>query len=292
MDRILSLLTTTAIKWWDDNPWRLSAALSYYTLFSLAPLLTIAVAVAAVIVDESIVQGELLRQIEDLIGATGAAAMTTMLQSAGHPVHGAIATLISLITLFIVSMGMFSELQDALNLIWRVPVKPGSALWRGVKSRLFSLLLVIGTGFLLLVSLLMSAVLSAAERFIHRELPASQAIMMIIDISSSPVVITVLFALMYKMLPEGHIAWRDVWIGALATAVLFTIGKWAIGLYLDRAAMASMYGAASSLMVILAWVYYSDLIFFLGAEFTYVYAYQYGSRRAASGLLAPTIEKD
>ncbi len=292
LERFLSLFTKTAIKWWDDNPWRLSAALSYYTLFSLAPLLTIAVAVAAVVVDESVVQGELLRQLEDLIGASGAAAMTKMLQSAGHPVHGAIATVISLITLFIVSMGMFSELQDALNLIWRVPVKPGSALWRGIKSRLFSFLLVIGTGFLLLASLLMSAVMSAAERFIHRALPAPQAIMMIIDISSSPVVITVLFALMYKMLPEGHIAWRDVWIGALATAVLFTIGKWAIGLYLERAAMASMYGAASSLMVILAWVYYSALIFFLGAEFTYVYAYQYGSRRAAPELLTPTIEKD
>ena len=292
LERFLCLLTTTAIKWWDDNPWRLSAALSYYTLFSLAPLLTIAVAVAAVVVEESVVQGELLRQVEDLIGATGTAAMTKMLQSAGHPVHGTIATVISLITLLIVSMGMFSELQDALNLIWRVPVKPGSALWRGVKSRLFSFLLVIGTGFLLLASLLMSAVLSAVERFIHRELPAPQAIMTIVDISSSPVVITVLFALMYKMLPEGHIAWRDVWIGSLATAVLFTIGKWAIGLYLERAAMASMYGAASSLMVILAWVYYSALIFFLGAEFTYVYAYQYGSRRAAPELPAPTIEKE
>lgn len=273
------LLKMTAMKWWDDNPWRLSAALSYYTLFSLAPLFTIAVALAAVVVDESIVQEELLRQFEDLIGEPGAAAITKMLQSAGHPVHGTIATMISLITLFVVSMGMFSELQDAMNLIWRVPVQTGSALWRGVKSRLFSFLLVLGTGFLLLASLLMSAVVAAAERFIHRELPWPQAIMAVIDVSSSPVVITVLFALLFKMLPEGHIAWRDVWIGAPVTAMLFTIGKWAIGLYLGGAAMASMYGAASSLMVILAWVYYSALIFFLGAELTYVYAYQYGSRQ-------------
>jgi membrane protein len=282
IQRILQLLKTTAMKWWDDNPWRLSAALSYYTLFSLAPLFTIAVAVAAVVVEESIVQSELLRQFEDLIGEPGATAITKMLQSADHPVHGTIATLISLITLFVVSMGMFSELQDALNLIWRVPVRPGSALWRSVKSRLFSFLLVLGTGFLLLASLLMSAVVSAAERFIHRELPWPYVIMAVIDVSSSPVVITVLFALMFKMLPEGHIAWRDVWIGAPVTALLFTIGKWAIGLYLGGAAMASMYGAASSLMVILAWVYYSALIFFLGAELTYVYAYQYGSRRTTT----------
>lgn len=282
MERVIRLLTTTAMKWWDDNPWRLSAALSYYTLFSLAPLLTIAVAVAAVVVDESVVQGELLRQFEDLIGETGANAMTRMLHSAGHPVHGAIATLISLMTLLVVSMGMFGELQDALNLIWRVPRKRGSALWRVVRARLFSFMLVIGTGFLLLVSLLMNAVLSAAERFIHRELPGPHVIMTIIDVSGSPVVITVLFALMFKMLPEGHIAWRDVWLGALATAVLFTIGKWAIGLYLSGPAMSTMYGAASSLMAILVWVYYSALIFFLGAEFTYVYAYQYGSRRAVA----------
>ena len=281
-NRVLQLLKTTVMKWWDDNPWRLSAALSYYTLFSLAPLFTIAVAVATVAVEERAVQDQVLRQFEDLMGQPGATAIMKMLLSAGDPVHGTVATLISLITLFVVSMGMFSELQDALNLIWRVPVEPGSALWRGAKSRLFSFLLVLGTGFLLLVSLLISAVVSAAERFIHRELPWPYAIMAVIDVSSSPVVITLLFALLFKMLPEGHIAWRDVWVSAPATAILFSIGKWAIGLYLGGAAMASMYGAASSLMVILAWVYYSALIFFLGAELTYVYAYQYGSRRTIS----------
>jgi membrane protein len=276
--RILHLLNKTAMKWWDDNPWRLSAALSYYTLFSLAPLFTIAVAVATVVVEESIVQDQLLRQFEDLIGQPGATAIIKMLQSAGDPVHGTVAALISLITLCVVSMGMFSELQDALNLIWRVPVQPGSTLWRGVKSRLFSFLLVLCTGFLLLASLLMSAVVSAAERFIHRELPWPYVITAVIDVSSSPVVITVLFALLFKFLPEGHIAWRDVWVSAPATAMQFSIGKWVLGHYLGGAAMASMYGAASSLMVILAWVYYSALIFFLGAELTYVYAYHYGSR--------------
>jgi membrane protein len=276
----MRLLKDTAAKWWGDNPWRLSAALSYYTLFSLAPLLTIAVAIAAMVADEDAVQQELLGQFEDLIGKSGAEAMANMLDSAGHPAHGTIATLVSLVTLFVVSMGMFSELQDALNFIWRIPGKRSWVLWDALRTRLLSFMLVIGTGFLLLVSLIMSAVLAAVGKFIHWAVPWPQLIMTIVDLAGSPVVIALLFALMFKMLPEGYIAWRDVWIGAIATAMLFTIGKWAIGIYLGGAAMASMYGAASSLMAILVWVYYSALIFFLGAEFTYVYAHEYGSRRA------------
>jgi membrane protein len=280
---IIRLLTTTAMKWWDDNPWRLSAALSYYALFSLAPLLTLAVAVAAVVVDETVVQGELLRQLQELIGEKGTNAMTHMLHSAGHPVEGTVATLISFITLLIVSMGMFSELQDALNLIWRIPSRPrSSALWGLLRTRLFSFLLVIGTGFLLVAALTLNIVMAAAGKFIDRQMPDPQVIMTMINIMGSPVVMAVLFALMFKILPEGHIAWQDVWIGAIATAALFTLGKWAIGLYLGGPAMTSMYGAASSLMAILVWVYYSALIFFLGAEFTYVYAHQYGSRRPAN----------
>ena len=280
---IIRLLTTTAMKWWDDNPWRLSAALSYYALFSLAPLLTLAVAVAAVVVDETVVQGELLRQLQELIGEKGTNAMTHMLHSAGHPVEGTVATLISFITLFIVSMGMFSELQDALNLIWRIPSRPSSsALWGLLRTRLFSFLLVIGTGFLLVAALTLNIVMAAAGKFIDRQMPEPQVVMTMINIMGSPVVMAVLFALMFKILPEGHIAWQDVWIGAIATAALFTLGRWAIVLYLGGPAMTSMYGAASSLMAILVWVYYSALIFFLGAEFTYVYAHQYGSRRPAN----------
>lgn len=280
---IIRLLATTAMKWWDDNPWRLSAALSYYALFSLAPLLTLAVAVAAVVVDETVVQGELLRQLQELIGEKGTNAMTHMLHSAGHPVEGTVATLISFITLFIVSMGMFSELQDALNLIWRIPSRPrSSALWGLLRTRLFSFLLVIGTGFLLVAALTLNIVMAAAGKFIDRQMPEPQVVMTMINIMGSPVVMAVLFALMFKILPEGHIAWQDVWIGAIATAALFTLGRWAIGLYLGGPAMTSMYGAASSLMAILVWVYYSALIFFLGAEFTYVYAHQYGSRRPAN----------
>jgi len=283
IELIIRLLMTTVRKWWDDNPWRLSAALSYYTLFSIAPLLTLAVAVAAVVVDESVVQGELFRQLEELIGEKGTSAMTSMLHSAGHPVHGTLATLISVITLFIVSMGMFSELQDALNLIWRIPKRPRSSALLGVlRTRLFSFLLVIGTGFLLVAALILNVVMVAAGKFIHREMPEPQLLMTVINIMGSPVVMALLFTLMFKILPEGRIAWQDVWIGAIATAALFTLGRWAIGMYLGGPVMTSMYGAASSLMAILVWVYYSALIFFLGAEFTYVYAHQYGSRRSAN----------
>jgi membrane protein len=290
---ITNLLTTTARKWWDDNPWRLSAALSYYTLFSLAPLLTLAVAGAAIVVDEAVVQEELLRQLQELIGEKGANALTPMLHSAGHPVHGTLATLISLITLFIVSMGMFSELQDALNLIWGIPGhRRSSALWGLLRTRLFSFLLVIGTGFLLFTALILNIVMVAAAKFIHRELPEPQVIMMVINVMGSPVVMAALFTLMFKILPEEHIAWQDVWMGAIGTAALFTLGRWAIALYLGGPALTSMYGAASSLMAILVWVYYSALIFFLGAEFTCVYAHQFGSRRPATRTQAANMEAE
>jgi len=176
LELIIRLLTTTATKWWDDNPWRLSAALSYYTLFSLAPLLTLVVAVAAVVLDERVVQGELIRQLEDLIGEHGANAMTPMLHSAGHPVHGTVATLISFITLFIVSMGMFSELQDALNFIWRIPYRVRSSALLGLlRTRLFSFLLVIGTGFLLIAALVLNVVMAAAGTFIQSLCPSHRS---------------------------------------------------------------------------------------------------------------------
>ena len=279
LDRLVKLVTDTATKWWGDNVLRLSAALSYYTLFSLAPLFTIAVAVGAVVVDEEAVHVELLRQFEDLIGKPGADAMANMLHSAGQQMHGTVATLVTLVTLLVVSTGMFSELQDALNLIWGIPGKKRSVFWREVRGRVVSFILVIGTGFLVLISLVMHAMLAAIENFIHQELPWLHLIMAVVDVVSSPIVTAVIFALMFKVLPERDIAWGDVGWGAVIAAALFTFGKWAIGVYLGGPALNSMYGAASSLMAILIWVYYSALIFFFGAEFTYVYAHEFGSRR-------------
>ena len=276
---LVRLAKTTVMKWWDDNVLRLSAALSFYTLFSLAPLLTIAVAIAGLVVDEKVVQDEVLGQFKDLIGAPGADAIANMLESASQPVQGTIATVVSLVTLIIVSMGMFSELQDALNLMWRITPQKGAALWGAIKSRFLPFMRVIGTGFLLLVSLILSAVLAALSTFILQALPGPQVILIFVDVAVSLPVITLLFALMFKVLPDGYIAWMDVWLGAVASGTLFMIGKWVIGLYLGSTAMASMYGAASSLMIILAWVYYSALIFFFGAELTCVYTHEYGSRR-------------
>lgn len=275
---LVILVKATVMRWWDDNALRLSAALSYYTLFSLAPLLTIAVAIAGLVVDEKTVRDEVLGQSQGLIGKPGAAAIADMLESAGQPVQGTIATVVSLVTLVIVSMGMFSELQDALNLIWRTKPKKSDALWGALKSRFLSFILVIGTGVLLLVSLLVNAFLAALGKFVLQAVPGPPVMLTFVDVAVSLPVITLLFALMFKVLPDGYIAWRDVWIGAVASGTLFIIGEWAIGLYIGSTSMASMYGAAASLMVILVWVYYSALIFFLGAEFTCVYANEHGSR--------------
>lgn len=275
---VVRLVRKTAIKWWDDNVLRLSAALSYYTLFSLAPLLTIAVAIAGLAVDKKALQDEVLGQFTGLIGMPGADAIANMLESASQPVHGTIATVVSLVTLLIVSMGMFSELQDALNLIWRTKPKKNAALWGAIKSRFLPFMLVIGTSFLLLASLIMNALLAILSNFVLHAVPRPQVIMTLMDVAVSLPVITLLFALLFKVLPDGYIAWTDVWLGALASGTLFLIGEWVIGLYLGSTALVSMYGAASSLMIILAWVYYSSLIFFLGAELTYIYAHEYGSR--------------
>jgi len=275
---LVILVNATMMRWWDDNALRLSAALSYYTLFSLAPLLTIAVAIAGLVVDEKTVRDEVLGQSQGLLGKPGADAIADMLASAGQPVQGTIATVVSLVTLVIVSMGMFSELQDALNLIWRTKPKKSDALWGALKSRFLSFILVIGTGVLLLVSLLLHAFLAALGKFVLQAVPGPPVMLTFVDVAVSLPVITLLFALMFKLLPDGYIAWRDVWLGAVASGTLFIIGEWAIGLYIGSTSMASMYGAAASLMVILVWVYYSALIFFLGAEFTCVYANEYGSR--------------
>lgn len=274
---LVRLAKTTVMKWWDDNVLRLSAALSFYTLFSLAPLLTIAVAIAGLVVNEKVVRDEALGQFKELMGAPGADAIANMLASASQPVQGTIPTVVSLV---IVSMGMFSELQDAFNLIWRMTPQKGAALWGVIKSRFLPFMLVIGTGLLLLGSLILSAVLAALSKFILQVVPGPQVILIFVDVAVSLPLITLLFALMFKVLPDGYIPWMDVSLGAVASGTLFMIGKWVIGLYLGSTAMASMYGAASSLMIILAWVYYSALIFFWGAELTCVYAHEYGSRMA------------
>ncbi|MEP6886881.1 MAG: YihY/virulence factor BrkB family protein [Nitrospirales bacterium] len=272
------LLAQTIRKWWADNALRLSAALSYYTLFSIAPVLTIAVATAGLVVNTTLVEQEMREQLAGLLGAESARAIEGMVHSAREPAAGTITTILSIVTLIVVSTGMFTELQDALNLIWRIPEAHATSVWVALKSRFLSFVLVFGSGFLLLVSLLVSAFLAGLGKYVSQILPVPGIVVKVLYVGVSFIVITILFATMFKVLPEAHVAWRDVWLGAITTASLFTIGKWAIGFYLATSPIATLYGAASSLMIILLWVYYSALIFFLGAEFTVVYAATYGSR--------------
>jgi membrane protein len=271
------MFARTVEKWWADNAMRLSASLSYYTVFSLAPLLIVATAVAGLLFSEEAVQQELLGQVQALIGPEGAVAVHGLLERAREPRSGVIMTAISVGAIIVLSTGVFAELQDALNTIWRIHM-PQRGWFSVVKDRLFSFMLVIGIGFLLVVSLLLSAGLSAAGKFFGSLLPVPEVVMQMANDVFSFMIFTLLFAMMYKILPDAHIRWRDVWMGAFVTAGLFTAGKSLIGLYLGKTGVASAYGAASSLAIILLWVYYSALIFFLGAEFTYVYAAEYGSR--------------
>ena len=273
-----TLLRKTLHKWWTDNALRLSAALSYYTLFSIAPLLTIALGVAGFVVDTTLVEQEMRGQLAGLLGADSARTIEGMVHGTREPATGLITTVLSILTLIIVSTGMFTELQDALNLIWGIHEEHGTSLWVAMKSRFLSFLLVFGSGFLLLVSLLVTAVLARLGTWFDQVLPMPELVVQVLYVGVSFVVIAILFAAMFKVLPDAYVAWRDVWLGAVTTAALFMIGKWAIGVYLATSPIATMYGAASSLMIILLWVYYSALIFFLGAEFTVVYAATYGSK--------------
>lgn len=265
------------MKWWRDDAMRLGAALSYYTIFSLAPLFTIVIALVGFLLGEEVVKKELVGEFTDLVGPESARAIQALIESARQPVTGVIATTVSVMMMIVISTGMFAELQDALNLIWGMKPKPGINLRTILKNRFFSFMMVIGIGFLLLVSLIVNAILSAAGKFLSVVLVAPEPLVQLINEGMSFLVITVLFAMMFKVLPDAHIDWKDVWIGAFVTAVLFTVGKWAIGFYIGHSLLASIYGAASSLMIILLWVYYSSLIFFLGAEFTCVHATKFRS---------------
>ncbi|WP_447984897.1 YihY/virulence factor BrkB family protein [Nitrospira sp. Nam74] len=266
------VLKHAGMKWWSDNALRLSASLSYYTLFSLAPMLIIVIAVAGMIFGQEAVEGRLMEEIQGLVGVESALAIQSMIQHTRQPDANGTATVISLAGMVVLSTGVFVELQDALNLIWRIKPQDTSttALWRVLKGRIFSFCLVIGIGFLLIVSLALSTAVAAVGRFFSTLLPGPEMLLHALSAVVSVALFTVLFGMMFKILPDTSIAWRHVWTGAFVTAMLFTIGKVGIGLYLGKTGVASAYGAASSLAVILLWVYYSAMILFFGAEYTYV----------------------
>lgn len=275
---IVGLLKETVHEWQEDKASRLAAALAYYTAFSIAPLIIIAIAIAALVFGEEAARGGIDDQLRGLLGSEGAAAVQEMIKSSRQPAEGTIATLLSLVFLLFGASGVFGQLQDALNTIWEVAPKPGRGIKGFIKDRFLSFAMVAGIGFLLLVSLLVSTLLAGVGNFLGDKIPGLTFLWGTLNFFISFGVITLLFALIYKVLPDVKITWGDVWIGAIITALLFTLGKSLIGLYLGNSSVGSTYGAAGSFVVFLIWVYYSAQILFFGAEFTQVYANRYGSQ--------------
>lgn len=274
---MIDLLKETWSDWNADKAPRLAAALAYYTAFSLAPLLVIAIAIAGLVFGEEAARGQIVGQIEGLVGTAGAEAIETMIAGSRQETTGIIATVVGFATLLLGAAGLFGQLKDALNTIWEVQPKPGQGFMATVRQNFFSFTMVLGTGFLLLVSLVISAVLSGVTGYFQNALPGVDWLWQIVNFVVGFVVTTVVFALIYKVVPDAEIQWNDVWIGAAATSLLFSIGRFALGWYLGNGSFGSTYGAAASLVVLLLWVYYTAQILFLGAEFTQVYARHRGS---------------
>ncbi len=282
------LLKTTAMQWFEDQPFQLSSSLAYYTLFSLAPLLIIVIAIAGLVFGQEAAQKQIVGTIEGMVGQQSAEAVQGMIQNASsQPKTGMISAVIGFIALILGAGGVVGQLQTALNTIWGVEPKPGQGIWGFLRQRFVSYAMLLGIGFLLLVSLVVSAVAASLTKFVGGYFGGAEVLAHGLDFVISFLLITVLFAMIYKYLPDVRIEWRDVWIGAALTSVLFTIGKVLIGLYLGRSGVSSTFGAAGSLITVLLWVYYSGLIFFLGAEFTQVYASQYGSGVAPAANAEP-----
>jgi membrane protein len=277
--RLWTVLQRALAGWWNDNVPHLGAALSYYTLFSLAPILIVAIAIAGLVFGAEAVRGEIVGQIDGLVGHDGAVAVQAMLEGASKPSSSIPATIIGVITFFLGATGAFLELQTALNAIWRVKPKASSSFLRAlIIDRVISFGLVVGLGFLMLTSLLVSAGLAALHAYMGQTFPAVAVLWEALNVIVSLTVITLLFAMVYKVLPDVELDWSDVWVGGLVTAGLFTVGKLLIGLYLGTSALASSYGAAGSVLVVLVWVYYSAQIILLGAEFTREYVKEFGRR--------------
>lgn len=272
------LIKEAAADWSHDRAPRLGAALAYYTVFSLVPFLVVVIALIGLVLGQEAAQSAILSHIATLVGDQSAAAIKDMIQRADQPSTGLVATGLAVVTLLFGASGVFGQLQDALNTVWGVEPKEGRGVWGFIKDRFLSFVAVLGTGFLLLVSLILSSALAAFGKWFSGLLPLPEALLHLFNFVLSFVVVTGLFALIFKVLPDAKVAWRDVWVGALLTAALFTIGKYALGLYLGKSNVASAYGAAGSLVLILVWVYYSAQILLYGAEFTQVYANRLGER--------------
>ena len=281
---IWDVFKSSVAQWFEDQPFQMASSLAYYTIFSLAPLLIIVIAIAGFAFGEQAAEQQIVGKIQGTIGQQGAEAVQRMIQNASsQPKTGMISAIVGFVALLFGAGGVVGQLRTSLNTIWGVAPKPGQGVWGFMRQRFISFAMILGIGFLLLVSLVVSAAVTGLAQLIGNFLMLAYAL----DLLISFLFITALFAMIYKFLPDVQIQWRDVWIGAALTSLLFTIGKFLIGLYLGHSSVTFTYGAAGSLITILLWVYYSSLIFFLGAEFTQVYATRYGSGVAPAEQAVP-----
>jgi membrane protein len=287
LKELFDLFRKSVMAWIDDFAPSMGAAISYYTIFSMAPLLVIVIAIAGAVFGREAAQGEIVAQIGGLVGQDGAIAVEALLRSASEPDKGLVAGAISAVVLLIGATTVFAELQSALDRIWHVPEreKP-SGVWAVLRARLLSFGLILGLAFLLIVSLMVSAGLAAFDAWFGGLLPGWEILLQVSNELISIGVFTLLFAMIFKLIPTAAIGWRDVWIGAFVTALLFELGKLLIGLYLGKSGVSESFAAAGSLVVLVAWVYYAAQIFLLGAEFTKAYADSHGSLAGSRAMNA------
>lgn len=278
MGKYLQLFKDTAREFNEDKVPRLGAALAYYTIFSIGPLLLIAVAMAGIFLGQEAAQGQVSDQLGKFFGPHMAKSLEEVIEAAAKPKSGRLATIVGVLTLMLGASGLLGQLKDALNTIWNVEQKKTSGIIGFTKERFLSMAMVLGIGFLLLVTLFFDAMISAMGPLLER-LIGGEAIVHILSLALSFAISTVLFAAIFRILPDLKIAWHDVWFGAVFTSLLFVLGKWGLGVYLGKAAVGSAYGAAGSLVILLVWVYWSAQILFFGAEFTQVYARTFGTLR-------------
>lgn len=276
----------------DDKGMKMAAALSYYAAFSLGPLLIIGISIVGFFYGEEAARGEISRQITYLIGHDSAQMIQTIIKGASDKTTGIIASSVSIVFLILGSVGVFIELQESLNIIWGVESKPGRGIMGFLKNRLISFSMVIATGFLMMISLLINSIINLFYKLLGDYFESIVPVSEIINLISSFIVITIMFALIFKYLPDVIISWRYVWFGAVLTSLLFSIGKYLIGLYLGNSSYTSTYGAAASIVILFIWIYYSGIILFFGAEFTQVYRKRYSETELlpdVDGIVIPKV---
>lgn len=291
---IFSLVGETYMEMLDDKVFKMTAALSYYTLLSLSPLLIIVIAIAGFIFGEEAARGQIVAQMDGLIGKAGAEVVQAIIQGASAPASGIVATVISIIVIVLGSLGAFIELKESLNILWGVEPKPGKPIMSLIKTRIGAFSMVLVVGFLLIVSLIISALLTGFGDYLGRSWPALLPMLHIINFIVSFVIITFLFAMIYKYLPDVIISWKYVWLGAIITSLLFSLGKYLIGVYIGSSSYNSTFGAAGSLVVMMVWLNYSSLILFFGAEFTQVYRRRFSPTPLMAdedGILIPKVSE-